>query len=582
RSDHHHRFLAAAIARQLAKGYTFVLLVGETGADGELIERFLAEEGDGRRRASLVRCHADMDFRDIVRAYNRALGLGQEPDSGGLWTLLAHLMLEARNGITRVLLLDGVEALDLRTFDELLRFSQLDGPHVMPVVLLTGHGVAERLETPPFEFLRSAIAGRVEVERLEPEEVAAFIQCQLNALGEEDAALFPPATVSTIAAACGGSPAEVNRLARVVLDASRRGGERDTGPSSPFSAAADEPPVESAAADEPPEESAAAQAPPAVVEPIAIRAARASPAAPRRWKRRLLKGVTIAFYVAVVTLSGQALLYLLAPRAPQEPPATVVTAVPPLPAAASAPGAADVAAEPPPPPPSEESTAQSGAEAPASAAAQAPAIEPASGPSSDATAPAQQGETAAGAAPHAEAPAPVPPAAAPAQRDADIPPPPQPAAPPQQQAAAATLPKAADEPKVAVAALPAVPAATEAPSAGAAQGTALDIDPAPTRPPHRDAAPGAETPVMVRRGEELLAAGDIVSARRFFERAAFAGDAAAECGLAKSYDPLFLRQIGALGLAGDAATAVDWYRRAAAAGSAEAIARLERLRATPQ
>jgi TPR repeat protein len=86
--------------------------------------------------------------------------------------------------------------------------------------------------------------------------------------------------------------------------------------------------------------------------------------------------------------------------------------------------------------------------------------------------------------------------------------------------------------------------------------------------------------MMVRRGNQLLAAGDIVSARRFFERAADKGDAAAACGLGKSYDPLFLRQVGARGVAGDRAQATAWYGRAAAGGYSEAALRLQWLRAS--
>lgn len=82
---------------------------------------------------------------------------------------------------------------------------------------------------------------------------------------------------------------------------------------------------------------------------------------------------------------------------------------------------------------------------------------------------------------------------------------------------------------------------------------------------------------MVRRGYELLAAADIVSARRFFERAALSGDGPAAVGLAKTYDPQYLRQLGTVGLKGDAVTALSWYRRAATAGSAEAQARLLQL-----
>jgi type II secretory pathway predicted ATPase ExeA len=598
RSDHHHRFLAAAIARQLAKGHSFVLVVGEPGADGELIERFFAEQSEGRRPASLVRCLPQMNFRDIVRAYNRKLGLSQEADSGGLWTLLAHLMLEARNGISRVLMLDGAEALDLRSFEELQRFSQLDGPHVMPVVLLTGRDGAERLEAPPLEFLTSAMAARVEVEWLDPEEVGAFIQYQLNAASEADAALISPATVSAIAAACGGSPAEVNRLVREVLAASVR--ERDHDLSAPYPAAmetsedgarADAATAEGATAEQPPEdgetphgeleESAPAEKPPAVVVPIANRLPAAARAVPRRRNRRLFRGLMIVVYLAIATLLGQGLLYLLAPpHALHEPPSAIVAAVPPLPPAVPAPSAPEAVAESPSA--NDDDIPQSGGEAPTSTdAAQAAALAPAAGPPPpDAATPVRRDEIDA-AAPPPQAVAPPPPPAAAPPPPAAAPPPPA-AAPPPPEVAAPVAPAAA-APLPQQAALAPPPKAIDEAQPGPAPAPAPPVEsaPGPGAAPPVDAASTAETAVMVRRAGELLVAGDVVSARRFFERAARAGDPAAECGLAKSYDPLYLRQIGARGPAGDAAVAIDWYRRAAAAGSVEAIARLERLRATP-
>jgi hypothetical protein len=103
-----------------------------------------------------------------------------------------------------------------------------------------------------------------------------------------------------------------------------------------------------------------------------------------------------------------------------------------------------------------------------------------------------------------------------------------------------------------------------------------NVAPAPA-PPTVEPPASVEVAVMVARGYQLLGAGDIISARRFFERAAASGDAAAACGVGKSFDPLFLRQVGARGLSGDAATAMVWYRKAAEAGSREAQGRLRRL-----
>ena len=69
-----------------------------------------------------------------------------------------------------------------------------------------------------------------------------------------------------------------------------------------------------------------------------------------------------------------------------------------------------------------------------------------------------------------------------------------------------------------------------------------------------------------------------MAARLAYERAAAGGNRAAATGVAKTYDPSFLTQVGARGLRADPARAALWYGRAAAAGDREAQQRLRRLR----
>jgi TPR repeat protein len=47
--------------------------------------------------------------------------------------------------------------------------------------------------------------------------------------------------------------------------------------------------------------------------------------------------------------------------------------------------------------------------------------------------------------------------------------------------------------------------------------------------------------------------------------------------LARTYDPAFLAEIGALGIRGDAALAMAWYRNAVSLGDSGALARVEAL-----
>ena len=85
-----------------------------------------------------------------------------------------------------------------------------------------------------------------------------------------------------------------------------------------------------------------------------------------------------------------------------------------------------------------------------------------------------------------------------------------------------------------------------------------------------------EVLVLVKRGQELLASGDIQSARLLLLRGAEARDARAALVLGTTFDPGLLRQLGASGLA-DVAQARNWYQKAREWGEPDAQRRLEAL-----
>jgi TPR repeat protein len=87
---------------------------------------------------------------------------------------------------------------------------------------------------------------------------------------------------------------------------------------------------------------------------------------------------------------------------------------------------------------------------------------------------------------------------------------------------------------------------------------------------------------LVKRGDAMLAVGDVSSARRLYTRAAESDDVHAATQLGKTYDPLFLAEIGARGMLTDSASAEKWYRKAMALGDVEAAERLKRLVASGQ
>jgi len=100
--------------------------------------------------------------------------------------------------------------------------------------------------------------------------------------------------------------------------------------------------------------------------------------------------------------------------------------------------------------------------------------------------------------------------------------------------------------------------------------------PAAAAPPVRKLAPEA-IKLLVEQGDQFVAAGDLVTARTVFQRAAEAGDATAAMALAATYDPLMLARLGVVGVQPDIEKARAWYQRAENLGLAEATRRLSQL-----
>jgi hypothetical protein len=82
---------------------------------------------------------------------------------------------------------------------------------------------------------------------------------------------------------------------------------------------------------------------------------------------------------------------------------------------------------------------------------------------------------------------------------------------------------------------------------------------------------------LLRRGDQLIASGDLAAARLVLQPAAEAEDARAALALAGTYDPVVLERRAVHGFAPNVALARVWYERAKQFGSADAPRRLEML-----
>jgi len=152
-------------------------------------------------------------------------------------------------------------------------------------------------------------------------------------------------------------------------------------------------------------------------------------------------------------------------------------------------------------------------------------------------------------------------------------------------------PAQAQQLKPAVAApAPAAPVTALAPTTPAATASATPAPPlpaaVPTTPPARAEPVQELTPneiaALVRRAQELLASGELQGARELLNRAAEARDARAALLLAKTFDPMASRRLGATDTGPDVAQARNWYQRAREWGSPEAQRQLDALASYPR
>jgi hypothetical protein len=84
------------------------------------------------------------------------------------------------------------------------------------------------------------------------------------------------------------------------------------------------------------------------------------------------------------------------------------------------------------------------------------------------------------------------------------------------------------------------------------------LAPAPERAPRLSAGQITE---LLDRGDSFLHAGDVASARLFYERAADAGDWQAAIRMGATFDPDFLGRAG-VRTVGEPTKAQSWYRHA--------------------
>jgi hypothetical protein len=472
---------------------------------------------------------------------------------------------------------------------------ELQGPEA--AVLLARPAFLDRFERPLLHDLKDGVAAHLNVQHLDGDEVEAFIRHQLRT--DKQAVLFTAQRVALIAVTSGGDPAAVNRLARRMLeiepDASTgRWKAKQSRPAGPLDERSGAEPHASGVG----EEIAKAQTKrPRYGAVLGLASVAIGVVA--LWliistigshqldalvgfvRNRMSPSVDIINAVSVEDSDRTATALLPAitetgasPDAltgPSQVAHTSPSAAAPTSPSAAVPMSPSVVTHTSPSPAAPTSPSAAAPTSPSPATPTSPSPAAPTGPSQVApTSPTAVAHTSSSPAAPAS-PSPVAPtspsAAAPTGPSPVAPAGPSPVAPTSPSPIAPTSPSPGIAAERDAAAERTTPAATPRPAAPATslvQPPSSEPPPSPSSAPPKPAGPrlSSETAALVARGDAFLGAGDVTSARAFFERAADAGDSEAAMRMAVTFDQAFLDRVGLRGLRGDPERASLWYQRA--------------------
>jgi hypothetical protein len=591
--------LARRILPILLAGKSFVLVTADEPKAPPALGARPADPLTRDPEVIQLRCDEGLDVDAFLAECCRALAVAAGSGRSSMHrAIVAKLLRQQREGLGTVLVLEDAGSLADDVLEQIHRLFRLDDRCLLPAVLVATPDFAERLQSPALDFLREAIAAHFRLEpdgasQSEPDRTApadaspdgdnlpavvSRLETASRSLVERTAAsaLAPqpqPRIAAESAAAAGDSFAALALHASQLLkDLEGRTSERAAETSAQAASESQDLVTLLQGLRSEPAPLLATSAPPAATpaltraEPIA--ALPPPVAQSRRWGgAAALAGASLYVIASIVVGGGVVHLWRSGHLSPSAEWISDIRSMIDTQAArlgALRPSAGPVAAAPLP----EDDAAEAPAAAmPVEAAVIAAAEEtrtPAAVAADEPAAPVRPEPTTIAAADPATVATPAP---APA---VDPPAPPVMVAPTPDPVVAAPAPAPSAEPPAPPPAAAVVVAAAPAP---VAPRVASAASPKPVAP----AMPAAQIEQFRKRGDELLATGDIAAARLFYEGAAGAGDARAALALGKTHDPLFLEQVHARGVPPDQAKAVDWYRAAEARGNAEATKRLETL-----
>ena len=228
-----HRDALAHLLYGVGAGGGFILLTGEVGTGKTTINRCLLEQLPADTDVAII-LNPALNAIELLASACDELGIEYDPQHHTLKTLtdkLQQFLLENHaRGRKTVLLIDEAQHLDFDVLEQIRLLTNLEtnNEKLLQIILIGQPELAHMLAQPELRQLNQRITARYNLDPLNLDETAAYIQHRLQVAGmspERD--IFPPAVVRGIYKATRGIPRVINVLCdRMLLGAYGRNKSR--------------------------------------------------------------------------------------------------------------------------------------------------------------------------------------------------------------------------------------------------------------------------------------------------------------------------------------------------------------------
>ena len=218
-SSVHNRAIAHLIYG-LAQEEGFIVVTGEVGAGKTTLVEQLWSQLDRNTYtiARIVTTQVSSD--DLLRLTLAGFGIDEQGDKSTLLRRLERMLKEERAiGRRCLLVVDEVQSLSTPALEELRMLSNMtEGGRVSLQTILLGQPQFRRtLASPDLDQLRQRVLASFHLGPLGPEEVRAYVQHRLRAVGWTGNPHFEEAAYAAVHRHSGGIPRRINRLCSRVL-----------------------------------------------------------------------------------------------------------------------------------------------------------------------------------------------------------------------------------------------------------------------------------------------------------------------------------------------------------------------------